>query len=175
MTQTSPHMTTRRPSQRPAPTASPAAAVRTSLRQAGYAFLLGTSATVLVWNCLQARSLLASATCMGRPSCLPGLVAHDVSKRHIGLVRSFWSPLWKGIACLWPHTETYPAGQGIRNAIMAHTNQTLPDPPPQPRIVAYGDVALTQQATLLDSLDDLFPGLGIYSQVPMPMEEYGQG
>ena len=76
---------------------------------------------------------------------------------------------------MWPCAEVCPAVQGIRNAIMAHTNQTLPDPPPQPRIAAYGDVALTQQATLLDSLDDLFPGLGIYSQVPMPMEEYGQG
>ena len=61
---------------------------------------------------------------------------------------------------MWPCAEVCPAVQGIRNAIMAHTNQTLPDPPPQPKIVAYGDVALTQQATLLDSLGDLFPGAG---------------
>ena len=85
------------------------------------------------------------------------------------------SCLQEGIACMRPCAGMCSAVQGIRNAIMAHTNQTLPDPPPQPRIVAYGDVALTQQATLLDSLGDLFPGLGIYSQVPMPMEEYGQG
>lgn len=58
---------------------------------------------------------------------------------------------------------------------MAHTNQTLPDPPPQPTIVAYGDVALTQQGTLLDHVKDLYIGKGIYSQTPQPMEDYGQG
>lgn len=65
--------------------------------------------------------------------------------------------------------------QGIRKAIVAHTNWTLPDPPPPPRIQAYGDVALTQQGTLLDHIPDLAPGMGSYSQVPLPMEEYGQG
>ena len=65
--------------------------------------------------------------------------------------------------------------QGIRAAIVAHNNATLPDPPPRPRIVAYGDVALTQQGTLLDHINDVFIGKGIYSQVPMPMEDYGEG
>lgn len=65
--------------------------------------------------------------------------------------------------------------QGIRNAIIAHTNATLPDPPPQPVLVAYGSVALTQQGTLLDHIKELFPGKGIYSQVPEPMENYNQG
>ena len=67
------------------------------------------------------------------------------------------------------------APQGIRNAIIAHNNATLPDPPPAPRIVAYGNVALTQQGTLLDHIAELFPGKGIYSQVPQPMEDYGEG
>ncbi len=65
--------------------------------------------------------------------------------------------------------------QGIRAAIIAHNNATLPDPPPRPRIVAYGNVALTQQGTLLDHIPELFPGKGIYSQVPQPMEDYGEG
>ena len=65
--------------------------------------------------------------------------------------------------------------QGIRNAIIAHNNATLPDPPAPPRVVAYGNVALTQQGTLLDHIRDLFPGKGIYSQVPQPMEDYGEG
>jgi len=65
--------------------------------------------------------------------------------------------------------------QGIRAAIVAHTNVTLPDPPPRPRIVAYGDVALSQQGTLLNHISDVFIGKGIYSQVPMPMEDYGEG
>ena len=65
--------------------------------------------------------------------------------------------------------------QGIRAAIVAHNNATLPDPPPRPRIVAYGNVALTQQGALLDHIAELFPGKGIYSQAPQPMEDYGEG
>lgn len=65
-------------------------------------------------------------------------------------------------------------GQGIRELIEKHTGQTLPPVPPRPRIEAYGEVALTQQDTLLSQLGNLVEGAGIYSETPKPMEEYNQ-
>lgn len=174
MTQISPHMTTRRPSQRPAPTASPAAAARTSLRQAGYILSSEILLVRSARSCLQALSLPPSTCYLHGRDLARRVLKCIIISEAIGSVEL--PELYPARLCLHVALRRGdPAAQGIRNAIMAHTNQTLPDPPPQPLIVAYGDVALTQQATLLDSLGDLFPGLGIYSQVPMPMEEYGQG
>jgi beta-galactosidase len=64
--------------------------------------------------------------------------------------------------------------QAIRDAIEAQTGVKAPTPPPRPRIVAYGTVNLTQQATLFSQLDVLAPGTGAYADAPLPMEEYGQ-
>ena len=58
--------------------------------------------------------------------------------------------------------------------IESYTNVTPPAAPPAPRIVAYGNVALTQQGTLLSQIQHLTTGPGIYSDSPLPMEEYGQ-
>ncbi len=64
--------------------------------------------------------------------------------------------------------------QAIRDMIQKHTGVELPAVPPRPQFVAYGQVALTQQGTLLSQLGNLVTGPGIYSAVPKPMEEYGQ-
>ncbi len=63
--------------------------------------------------------------------------------------------------------------QAIRSLIQNHTGRTLPPVPPRPRILAYGEVVLRQQGTLLSQLDTL-AGPGIYSETPKPMEEYNQ-
>lgn len=64
--------------------------------------------------------------------------------------------------------------QAIRRSIEAHTGQKLPTPPTPPRIKAFGRVDLTQRATLLSQLPQLYPGDGITSELPLIMEEYGQ-
>ena len=46
--------------------------------------------------------------------------------------------------------------------------------PPRPTIYAYGTVVLSQQASLLSQLPQLVPGDGALSDLPLPMEEYGQ-
>ena len=64
--------------------------------------------------------------------------------------------------------------QGIREFIQNYTGQKLPAMLPRPRIAAYGEVLLSQQGTLLSQLGNLVDGIGIYSETPKPMEEYGQ-
>lgn len=63
----------------------------------------------------------------------------------------------------------------IRAAVQHHTGADLPDSPPPPTIKAYGTVDLKQSVPLLEALPQLWPGDGIISKRPLPMEEYGQG
>ena len=80
-----------------------------------------------------------------------------------------------GLGCTSSHHENVSLClQLIRATIQAFTNVTPPDAPPPPRIEAYGEVALTQQGSLLGQVAALVPGVGIYSKTPLPMEEYGQ-
>ena len=65
--------------------------------------------------------------------------------------------------------------QMIRDAVKAHTGVEPPDSPPPPTIKAYGQVDLKQSVPLLEALPQLWPGDGIISKRPLPMEEYGQG
>ena len=65
--------------------------------------------------------------------------------------------------------------QMIRDAVKQHTGAEPPDSPPPPNIKAYGQVDLKQSVPLLDALPQLWPGDGIASRWPLPMEEYGQG
>lgn len=62
----------------------------------------------------------------------------------------------------------------IRNAVKQHTGSETPESPPPPTIQAYGEVTLEQSVPLLDTLTSLWPGDGIASRLPLPMEEYGQ-
>ncbi|BDA51062.1 probable beta-galactosidase [Coccomyxa sp. Obi] len=75
-----------------------------------------------------------------------------------------------------PPPDGAPADKflGIRELIEKHIGYDLPPVPPRPRIEAYGEVTLSQQATLLSQLGNLVIGPGIYSETPEPMEEYGQ-
>lgn len=65
--------------------------------------------------------------------------------------------------------------QMIRNALKKHMGSELPKSPPPPTIKAYGQVDLKQSVSLLEALPQLWPGEGIISRRPLPMEEYGQG
>ncbi|KAL3131686.1 hypothetical protein ABBQ38_007978 [Trebouxia sp. C0009 RCD-2024] len=65
--------------------------------------------------------------------------------------------------------------QMIQDAVKAHTGVDPPDSPPPPTIKAYGQVDLKQSVPLLEALPQLWPGDGIISRRPLPMEEYGQG
>ena len=64
--------------------------------------------------------------------------------------------------------------QLIRASIANHTGNALLPLPPRPTIYAYGTVVLSQQASLLSQLPQLVPGDGALSDLPLPMEEYGQ-
>eukprot|EP00884_Botryococcus_braunii_P002883 jgi/Botrbrau1/12596/Bobra.0169s0124.1 len=64
--------------------------------------------------------------------------------------------------------------QAIRDAITAHTGVTPIDPPPPPRVVAYGDLLLGEAALLTQQLEVLASRDGIHSPAPLVMEEYGQ-
>ncbi|DBB15766.1 TPA: hypothetical protein ACH3X3_003968 [Trebouxia sp. C0006] len=63
----------------------------------------------------------------------------------------------------------------IREAVKRHTGSEPPASPPPPTIKAYGQVDLQQSVPLLEALPQLWPGDGIISRRPLPMEEYGQG
>ncbi|KAK9828756.1 hypothetical protein WJX72_001937 [[Myrmecia] bisecta] len=65
--------------------------------------------------------------------------------------------------------------EAIRQAVAEHTGRSLPDPEPAPGIQAFGGVTLDRTAALLEHLDVLYPGDGIYSNRPLIMEDYGQG
>jgi len=65
--------------------------------------------------------------------------------------------------------------QMIREAVKRHTGSEPPASPPPPTIKAYGQVDLQQSVPLLEALPQLWPGDGIISRRPLPMEEYGQG
>ena len=64
--------------------------------------------------------------------------------------------------------------QLIRASIANHTGNAVLPLPPRPSIHAYGTVTLSQQASLLSQLPQLVPGDGTLSDLPLPMEEYGQ-
>jgi len=64
--------------------------------------------------------------------------------------------------------------QLIRASLLNHTGNALLPTPPRPTIWPYGTVTLTQQASLLSQLPQLVPGDGTLSNLPLPMEEYGQ-
>ena len=85
-----------------------------------------------------------------------------------------WPWLLFGDARARAQGQCVSCAQLIRAVIQAATNVTPPDAPPPPQIEAYGDVALTQQGSLLSQVPKLVAGAGIYSKTPLPMEEYGQ-
>lgn len=58
--------------------------------------------------------------------------------------------------------------------IVKHTGVTPPELPPPPVMEDYGTVEMAESATLLNQLEELFPGDGIASDSPDVMEEYGQ-
>ncbi len=64
--------------------------------------------------------------------------------------------------------------QAISDAITKHTGVKPIDPPPPPKVVAYGEVPLGETALLTQQLGVLASGDGIHSPVPLVMEEYGQ-
>lgn len=66
------------------------------------------------------------------------------------------------------------AMQLIREAIKEHTGVEPPRPPLPPKLEAYGEVGLYENATLRSQLKHLYPGDGITSRHPLIMEEYGQ-
>ena len=65
--------------------------------------------------------------------------------------------------------------QSIRDAIKEHTGEDPPKPPPPPKIEAYGSVDLYESGSLASQLPYLYSGEGIYSELPLNMEEYGLG
>lgn len=54
------------------------------------------------------------------------------------------------------------------------SNDDLPAVPPEPLIVSYGDIDMTESVGLFKSLGILYPGDGITAKYPDIMEEYGQ-
>lgn len=70
--------------------------------------------------------------------------------------------------------RAHALAQLIRASIANHTGNALLPMPPRPTIYAYGMVTLSQQASLLSQLPQLVPGDGALSDLPLPMEEYGQ-
>lgn len=64
--------------------------------------------------------------------------------------------------------------QAIRDVISNVTGQKLPDPLPEPELVAYGQVGLKQAVSLLDNLDKLhMEKMAFSSNQPQTMEAYG--
>jgi hypothetical protein len=57
---------------------------------------------------------------------------------------------------------------------MEHTGVEPPPMLARPKIKAYGDVGLYENATLSSQIRHLYPGDGITSLRPLIMEEYGQ-
>ena len=64
--------------------------------------------------------------------------------------------------------------QRIRDAIKEHTGVDPPKAPPPPKLEAYGSAELVESNTLMSQLCHLYSGEGIFSQLPLIMEEYGQ-
>ena len=64
--------------------------------------------------------------------------------------------------------------QRIRDAIKEHTGVDPPKAPPPPKLEAYGSAELVESDTLMSQLRHLYSGEGIFSQLPLIMEEYGQ-
>ena len=73
----------------------------------------------------------------------------------VHLLRAFFSP------------------QRIRDAIKEHTGIEPPKAPPPPKLEAYGGADMAESSSLMSQLQYLFSGEGIYSQLPLIMEEYG--
>ncbi len=49
-----------------------------------------------------------------------------------------------------------------------------PKAPPSPRMEAYGSADLAESSALMSQLRHLYSGEGIFSKLPLIMEEYGQ-
>lgn len=62
----------------------------------------------------------------------------------------------------------------LRSLIAEHTGVEPPAPPPRPRVTCLGRVDLKDSALLLEALPELSSTEGIYADLPMTMEEYGQ-
>ena len=67
-------------------------------------------------------------------------------------------------------TEKYFA---VRNVIQKYTDEPLPEVPHNREKKAYGSLKASQSASLFDNLENL--SIPIYSDIPLPMEEYGIG
>ena len=63
--------------------------------------------------------------------------------------------------------------QRIRDAIKEHTGVEPPKAPPPPRLEAYGGADMEESSSLMSQLQYLYSGEGIYSELPLIMEEYG--
>ena len=64
--------------------------------------------------------------------------------------------------------------QRIRDAIKEHTGVDPPKAPPPPKVEAYGSADLAESSALMSQLRHLYSGEGIFSKLPLIMEEYGQ-
>ena len=64
--------------------------------------------------------------------------------------------------------------QRIRDAIKEHTGLDPPKAPPPPKLAAYGTAELAESGALMSQLRHLYSGEGIFSRLPLIMEEYGQ-
>ena len=69
--------------------------------------------------------------------------------------------------------DVTPKYHVIRNIIMKHTGEVLPEIPADRVKKAYGKFILTEKAGIFDNLDNL--SSPVHSDVPLPMEKYGQG
>jgi hypothetical protein len=124
-------------------------------------------------------TLLGSGTVHARRApfitSLPGVVS---------IAMHVWWHLSASCSSAWPLPTQHsrrrvgakrpPARQLIRASLLNHTGNALLPTPPRPTIWPYGTVTLTQQASLLSQLPQLVPGDGTLSNLPLPMEEYGQ-
>ncbi len=69
--------------------------------------------------------------------------------------------------------DVTPKYHAIRNVIMKHTGEVLPEIPADRIKKAYGKFTLTEKAGIFENLDRL--SSPIHSDVPFCMEKYGQG
>ena len=69
--------------------------------------------------------------------------------------------------------DVTPKYYAVRRVISRYVGEELPCVPPNREKAAYGKVALTEYAGLLDNLDALSEP--VYSRIPKNMEYYGQG
>ncbi len=80
--------------------------------------------------------------------------------------------------CMHEDTVVHPlracfVPQRIRDAIKEHTGMEPPKAPPPPRLEAYGGADMAESGSLISQLPYLYSGEGIFSEMPLSMEEYG--